>query len=160
MKRLLQTALLLCAALSIVNAQDNKPAAKPNFSGTWKLNVEKSNFGPTPAPQSIIDVIDHKDPALHMASTRVVDGVEDKNNLSWTTDGKDSSNTMRGNEVKSKVTWDGATLLFDSTVDVQGSTITLKDKWTLSADGKTLTMARHFVTLEGEADATYVLEKQ
>ena len=27
-------------------------AQKPNFSGTWKLNVSKSDFGRLPAPES------------------------------------------------------------------------------------------------------------
>ena len=34
-------------------------AAKPNFSGTWTLNVSKSDFGMLPGPTSRTDVIEH-----------------------------------------------------------------------------------------------------
>ena len=38
--------------------------------------------------------------------------------------------------------------------------VTIKDKWDLSADGKTLTMSRHWSSSMGEMDQKMVLEKQ
>jgi hypothetical protein len=165
MKRLLITAILILAASSLAlsekpNGQDVKPPAKPNFTGTWKLNIEKSNFGPSPAPQSMIDKIDHQEPVLRLTSTRVDQGAEDSASLSWTTDGKESSNTLRGGEVKSKLRWEGAVLFMESVMNVGGNALSLQDKWTLSQDGKTLTMVRHYSGPEGDVDFTYVLERQ
>lgn len=165
MKRLFITTILVFAVSSLAlsprqAAQDTKPAATPNFTGTWKLNIEKSNFGPAPAPDSRVDKVEHKEPALHVDSTRVQQGVEDKISLSLTTDGKENSNTVNGAELKSKLKWEGAALLIDSAANVEGKAISLKDKWTLSPDGKTLTIARHYTGPEGEADFTYVLDKQ
>lgn len=36
----------------------------PNFSGTWSLDVAKSDFGPAPPPESVVMVIDHKEPTI------------------------------------------------------------------------------------------------
>jgi len=80
--------------------------------------------------------------------------------LSFTTDGKQNSNTVRGNSMKSTVAWEGEALVFDSKVEAQGNEITLKDKWTLSADGKTITINRHAASPQGEIDMKLVMEKQ
>jgi hypothetical protein len=165
MKRMIIATILILALSSLALSarligQDTKPAAKPNFTGTWKLNVEKSDFGPTPAPQSMVDKVDHQESSLKIISTRVDGGTESTANLSLTTDGKEGTNTVHGSEVRSKLKWDGAALLIDSSISVDGNALSLKDKWTLSQDGKTLTILRHYAGPEGEANATYVLERQ
>ncbi|HXM36459.1 MAG TPA: hypothetical protein VN920_14795 [Pyrinomonadaceae bacterium] len=159
-------AAILALAVSLLslsakpNGQQTKPAGTPNFTGNWKVNIEKSDFGPSPTPQSMSYKIDHHEPSLKLISTRVEDGVEDTVNLSLTTDGKESSNPVRGNEVKSKLKWEGSALWIESVTIVDGNTFGLKDKWTLSEDGKTITWLRRYTSPDGEADATYVLEKQ
>ena len=165
MKLSLFAAILVLAVSSLpLNAkpfgQETKPAATPNFTGNWKVNIEKSDFGPAPKPQSMSYKIDHRELSLKLISTRVDDGTEDTVSLSLTTDGKESSNPVRGNEVKSKLKWEGAALWIESVTTVDGNTLGLKDKWVLSDDGKTLTWLRHYTTPDGEADATFVLEKQ
>ncbi len=44
MTRRILPAILLCFAVSAAYA-------KPNFSGTWELNTETSDFGPMPKPE-------------------------------------------------------------------------------------------------------------
>jgi len=151
------SALTLCARVS---GQEKKSPPTPNFTGTWKVNLEKSNYGPAPAPQSMVYKIEHKEPSLKITSTRVDDGVTDTVVLNLTTDGKEGSNVVRGNEVKSKVKWEGVVLWIDSVTTIDGNTFALKDKWNLSEDGKTLNWARHFSGPDGEAEASYVLEIQ
>jgi hypothetical protein len=41
-----------------------------------------------------------------------------------------------------------------------GADVTLNDRWSLSADGKTLTIQRHVTSPMGETDRKIVLEKQ
>jgi hypothetical protein len=41
-----------------------------------------------------------------------------------------------------------------------GNEFTSKDRWSLSADGKTLNIARHLSSAMGEADMKTVFEKQ
>ena len=55
----------LVAALTVTAFAASLAAqSKSNFSGTWKLNVSKSDFGPLPGPDSRTDVIEHNDPVL------------------------------------------------------------------------------------------------
>jgi hypothetical protein len=50
---------LLTVALGLVQAQ-----AKSDFSGTWKANATKSDFGPMPPPDSMTEKIVHEDPSF------------------------------------------------------------------------------------------------
>ena len=61
---------------------------KPDFSGTWKLNVAKSEFGALPGPKSRVDVITHKDPSLSVNVTQ--EGADGRLQYAanYTTDGK------------------------------------------------------------------------
>jgi len=134
--------------------------AKPNFSGTWKLNLEKSEYGPMPAPTSMVDKIAHEDPSLKINRNQAGQQGELNYDLNFTTDGKESTNTIRGNSMKSTVSWEGETLVFDSKLSIQDNEITFKDKWTVSPDGKTITINRHAASAQGEIDQKLVMEKQ
>jgi hypothetical protein len=147
---------LLTLALGLVQAQ-----AKTDFSGTWKLNAGKSDFGPVPAPDSLIEKIAHQDPSLKMnvAATGGMQG-DMTYDVSYTTDGKECVNKVGENEFKSMLNWDGNALAVDSKGTFGGNDITFKDRWTLSDDGKTLTVTRHLTSPMGEADMKEVFEKQ
>jgi hypothetical protein len=134
--------------------------SKPNFSGEWKLNVGKSDFGPMPAPTSRTDKIDHKDPSLKFTSTQVNQQGEFTREWSCTTDGKECTNTLMGNSWKSIAKWETNTLLIESKGSFNGNDVQTKEKWTLSEDGKTITISRHLASSMGEADQTIVFEKQ
>jgi hypothetical protein len=141
-------------------SQQKKPAAKPNFSGTWKVNIEKSTFDPSPTPKSLTYKIEHQELALKLTSTRVDDEAEDTVVLKLTTDGQETMNVVRGIDVKSKITWEGDVLVIQSVSTVEGANYELKDRWSISEDGKTITWLRHYLSAQGEADAKYILEKQ
>ncbi len=134
--------------------------AKPNFSGEWKLNVSKSEFGPLPAPISRTDKIKHEDPALKITTTQANQQGEGTFELNYTTDGKESVNEIRGNTMKSTSKWDGDTLVIDTKANFGGNDLTLSDKWSLSGDGKVLTINRHIASPMGEVDQKVVLEKK
>src|SRR5713226_6378521 len=88
--------------------------SKPNFSGTWKLNVAKSDFGPLPAPESRTDVIEHSDPNLKdVVSAQGAQGKQDFT-ANYTTDGKEVTNKMGPREVKSTASWEGNNLVVNS----------------------------------------------
>jgi hypothetical protein len=78
----------------------------------------------------------------------------------YTTDGKECTNEMRGNPIKSTVKWEGDTLVVNSKASFNGNDVTITEKWSLSGDGKSLTILRHFATSQGEMDNKLVLEKQ
>jgi hypothetical protein len=56
---------------------------KPDFSGTWRFNPEKSALQ-IPAPDATIFVIEHREPLLHITRTHVVAGKSDATSWSLT----------------------------------------------------------------------------
>ena len=152
--------LFLTLSISLLAAGAGFAQSKPDYSGTWKLNVEKSDFGPLPAPTGRVDVIQHADPDLK--DTVNADTAQGKQNYSaaYTTDGKEATNKMGPREMKSTVTWDAGTLVMNSKTSFQDNEVTIKSVWSLSADGKTMTQNIHFVSPMGEADQKQIFEKQ
>ena len=134
--------------------------AKTNFSGDWKLNVSKSEFGPMPPPSSMTGKITHQDPKLKLAVKQTGERGDVDYEMNYSTDGKETTNEFRGNPMKSTARWDGEALVIDTKGSFDGNDFTIQDRMSLSADGKTLTLKRHFSSSMGEADQTLVLEKQ
>jgi len=135
-------------------------AAKPNFSGTWTLNVSKSDFGMLPGPTSRTDVIEHNDPALKDTVTQETQQGPQNATLNYTTDGKEATNEQGPMTVTSTLGWEGDSLVVNSKTSFQGNDISVKQVWTLSADGKTLTQNAHLAAAAlGETDQKLVFEK-
>jgi hypothetical protein len=138
--------------------------AVPNFSGTWSLDAAKSDVGPIPGPESIVMVIDHKEPALKVTVTQKGPQGETSNDSTYTTDGKDNMNKMRSpagdQDVKSTTKWNGKMLATSRTIEAQGMSIGIDDAWELSADGKVMTINRQLKTPQGDFSTKIVLNKQ
>jgi hypothetical protein len=135
--------------------------AKPNFTGDWKLNASKSTFGQMPAPDSMTYKVKHDEPALHNDSKQSSQMGEFEQHLNYTTDGKESTNEgFGGSSTKSVLKWDGDALLIDTKATFGDNEITISQKWTLSADGKTLTVAQSIKAANFSGEQTYVFDKQ
>lgn len=134
--------------------------AKPNFTGDWKLNTAKSEFGQFPAPSSMNQKATHNDPALKVASKMATDNGDFDFENTYSTDGKETTNTFGPSEMKSVAKWEGDTLVIQTKGQFGDNEVTIQDKWDLSEDGKTLTVRRHFASSQGEIDQKMVLEKQ
>lgn len=135
--------------------------AAPNFSGEWKMNIAKSDFGPVPAPEILTRTIKHDDPMLEISTYQKGKRGEVHSELKYTTDGKPCLNTVQGTETKGTSKWAGDSLTIESERDFQGTAITSKEVWTLSDGGKTLTIHNHVtVPKQGEYDLKYVFDKQ
>jgi hypothetical protein len=135
-------------------------AASQNLSGEWKLNFAKSNYGKFPAPSSMTRKIAHNDPKLILTTTQKGPQGEVTSKLTYTTDGKESVNQVAGGEAKGVAQWIGDKLMIESSREFQGVTLKQKDIWTLSADGKTLTIDSHVSIPNGEFDIKQVFDKQ
>lgn len=135
--------------------------SKPDFSGEWKLNVEKSDFGAVPQkPEGLSRKIEHKDPELKVATTQTAGGNTQTRESKYTTDGKDSMNKYGETEVKSVAKWEGAALNIMTSREVQGNTITQTENWTLSGDGKELIVNNDIKTPMGELKIKLVMDKK
>lgn len=131
--------------------------ARTNFSGTWKMVPDKSEFGHGPAPDSRIDRISHEDPNFKDTITQGNRQGEISYDMVYSTDGKPSTNTVRGNQVKSVARWEGDDLVIESKVGMRAE---VKDRWSLSPDGKTLTIERHMSNPIGSTDQKLVFERR
>jgi len=133
--------------------------AAPNLSGEWRLNLAKSNYGAFPAPQSMLRKVTYAEPKLSMHTVQKGAQGEVISDLAYTTDGKPSVNKMQSGESKGTAQWIGDKLMIESERVVQGATLTQKEIWSLSADGKTLTVDAHVTLPNGEFDVKQVFEK-
>lgn len=137
-------------------------APRPNLSGTWALNVSKSDFGQMPPPASQVDTIEDNEPSVKIVEDQK-GGMMGDMNLATTlsTDGKETTSTgMGGAEVKSTAHWEGAKLVVNSKTSFQGGDITIKDSYSLSPDGQTLTEVTHVESGMGNFDSTSVYDKK
>ncbi len=151
------TIAIAALAMSLISVG----ADKPNFSGDWTLDSGKSDFGPMPAPTTMTRKVEHNDPDL--TYTQVVQGGPQGDQtvkMTYSTDGKETTNDLMGNPLKTTAKWDGNALVITGKADFGGNEVTLTDKWTLSDDGKVLTDALHFESSQGAADVTYVMNKK
>ncbi len=151
--------LILATSILAALAATAAAQSKTNFSGTWTLNVSKSDFGLIPGPTSRTDVIEHNDPALKDTVTQDSAQGNQTFALSYTTDGKEVTNQQGPLSVKSTLAWQGADLVVNSKTNFNDNDITLKSVWTLSADGSTLTENVHYTTPMGETDQKLVFDK-
>jgi len=127
---------------------------KPDLTGTWKLNVDKSDLGGAPISELVVTV-EHKDPSFKFTAKGVAGGQDFEETESFTTDGKPNEDS-RGGSVKCH--WDGAALVIEGTApDGSGGD---SSRLVLSADGKTLTRDAVQKSDEGEQKRHEIYEKQ
>lgn len=160
MNKLLFLALFLCLSAVTALAQDKPAQGKPDFNGTWKLNVSKSDFGPLGGPDTRTDVISHKEPMITDQVSAEGQQGKAEYTIKYTTDGKENTNQINGREVKSTLKWDGNVLKITSKFSFNDNDVDADGSWSLSPDGKTLTIAIHYASALGNADQKLVLEKQ
>jgi hypothetical protein len=134
--------------------------AAPNLSGDWKLNLSKSNYGSFPAPLGVTRKIVHNDPKLSMTTTQKGPKGEVVSELKYTTDGKESVNQLQTGESKGSAQWIADKLMIESSREIQGTVLKQKEIWSLSPDGRTLTIDAHVSIPNGEFDIKQVFEKQ
>jgi hypothetical protein len=147
---------LLTLAFGLLQAQ-----AKSDFSGTWKANAGKSDFGPMPPPDSMTQKIVHEDPSMKVNVAQTGGSGDMTYDMVYTTDGKECVNHMGGdNEIRTMLKWDGDDLVGDSKGSFEGNEFTAKDRWTLSDGGKTMSVTRHISAGGADFDMKLVFDKQ
>jgi hypothetical protein len=126
--------------------------AKPDFSGTWAPKVDANAAPPAGGggrgggmgPMTI------KQTAAEMTITR------GQNNLTYKLDGTESVNQGRGGEMKSTAKFDGAKLVIKTSMESPNGAMETTATYSLSADGKELTV----VTASARGERTAVYTKQ
>ena len=129
--------------------------ATPNFSGSWMLNVSKSQYGQFPAPEVMLRSVKMQGVQISMSTYQKGAQGEVTTELKYTTDGKPSVNGAN----TGTAAWSGETLVIESSREAQGAKLTQRDVWSLSPDGRTLTVNTHLKLPNGEFDVKQVFEK-
>jgi hypothetical protein len=134
--------------------------AATNYSGVWKLDVSKSDFGPAPTPEFMTRTITHRDPMLEIKTHQKGAAGETTTELKYTTDGKECINKLPQGEAKGNAKYVDGKLVIDSTREAQGNELKFKETYVLSPDGKGLTINNHVSVQGQEFDITFVFTKQ
>ena len=156
----MKTTGLSNTVLAILLAGFTPAMAKPNFTGEWKMVPSKSDYGAMDAPASSTRKIDHQEPNIHMVATQKGARGELTQDFKYATDGKEYVNTSRLGEARSVLKWDGDTLVVSTKRTVMGRDIQVVDRWSLSPDGKTMTVEGKITGGMGENEYKVILEKQ
>jgi len=132
---------------------------RPDLSGTWKQNMEKS---PTKSSwlKSYLNKIELQDANLKVTTTTVGDRGERTYDRTYVIGKEQNSQDREGDQFTTNVKWEGNTLVFETVEKERDAVLTSKEVWTLSDDGKTLIKNIHRSGPRGDSDQTYVLEKQ
>lgn len=153
-----------------------RPAAaqgKTDFSGNWKMNVEKSDpmggpgggmgGGGMGGGMNMANAIITISQAGGKLTIETKMGETTRSSV-YNLDGSESVNTTGRGESKSKATWDGANLVITTESTFNGPngamTTTSKEVRSLSADGKTMTVTTTRTTPNGEMTTKRVYDKQ
>lgn len=158
------------AALKAGNAAaKSKPAvppvaakpARPDFSGSWSLDFERSDFGKLPGkPKARTDVIVHRGADLSQTLLLVLPDGPDTTVYRYRADSTECENRVAKQLVRTRVWWRGDTLRFESNMRMGPVETSLSDRWTLEAAGTRLVMARRLKYPFGGGDQRLVFGKQ
>lgn len=153
--------VFMLAAAAAIFAVCLPGTGKPDFSGVWKLNNAKSDFGPMPAgPEKFERTIEHKDPSLKMTTVQAFQGQERTNNVEYTIDGQEKTVDTPMGPMKVTPVWQGDNLEITVRREIQGTEIKSVETWSLSEDGKTLTVKTDISAPQGEFTLKFVMDKQ
>lgn len=151
---------LFCAfLLTLAAAAQTKPT--PNFSGYWKMNLDKSDLGGAPPPESVTYVI------RHIGGQLAFDFSQDSKTtrVEITTDGQERMTDSNSEaEVWTRCFWEGPVLVFEARQKARPahppSGIKWTSRWKLSADGQTLTIERHITAPQGQLKQVLVFDRE
>lgn len=141
--------------------------AKPDLTGTWKLDVAKSNYDQIPPPSDETLTFAQTGTTFSVATVSDNDRGKEVYTLPFATDGSETptpkgvfADTATLQYLSTKGEWEGPALILTQKILYQSNPGTLKSTFNLSPDGKTLTRTMHISVDQGEFDTTSVYEKQ
>ena len=144
--------LLTIALLGVAFA--GSPGDKPDFTGDWTLNLDKSNFGKAPKPTGMTLKVARDGDVMRAVQTTNSDAGPTDIQSEWIMDGKEHGSATE----KSLTRWEGNTLYSEHRAN--DGTYTLRIWLSLSADGKTATEKVLSKTADGENVGRLVWERR
>lgn len=134
---------------------------KPDFSGRWRMEKDKSRFSGFTMPDIITRNIDERGVIMNVHTVQTSGKNTSISDVSYNIDGEPTQNVISGREAESKTYWDGPVLVVrTSTKTSKGDTEIIEDRWALSDDKQTLTTTSHIETDKGQVDMTLVCGRE
>jgi len=143
-------------------------STKPDFSGTWVMDTNRSFSNPPGLEQTL--VVTHTGDQIKVDAKLKTQQGEQSINETYMLDGKETDFAPPGGQAnakgKRKAMWlpDGRGALIEDvvTADSANGPVTRKTarKWTLSSDGRTLTVDYYFDDQRGSFEAKRVFAKK
>jgi hypothetical protein len=150
-------AVLALAGAMLAASAVTRAADHPNFTGNWQADNKASDFGPIGAPERVVMNVTHKEPEVTIHSEFVLNGTSRTWDATCKTDGKECKST--NGDVTLSLQWEGAALILNRASSFGGMSLKIKETWSLSPDGKTLTSARALTTDQGNLDQKIIFTK-
>jgi|HubBroStandDraft_6_1064221.scaffolds.fasta_scaffold38111_1 hypothetical protein len=150
------TGFSLCFLLS---AALLSAAGKPDFSGSWKLDPQKSDFGPLPVPSKYERVIEQSGLTVHVITHQATGAGEQSIETRFRTDGEFVENRYQTGVARVSGRWNSGSLEVETRRELQDKTLTSVEVWSLTPDNHTLTVKSHIDTPKGPLDLTLVLRR-
>jgi hypothetical protein len=143
-------------------ALNDHVTGKPDFSGRWRMVKDKSNFAGFTTPDLLVQIVEDRSPTLNIHTVQTRNGKTSTADVTYFTDGRESSNVINGRDALSKTYWDGSVLVVRTdTKDSKNDDVEMEDRWELSQDKQTLTRSSHIVTSTGgEVNMMLVCQKE
>lgn len=136
-------------------------ADKPDFSGRWRMVKDKSNFAGFKMPDVIVRAIEQHGVIMNVHTVQTVGQKTSIADISYSIDGAVTQNVINGRDSESRTYWDGPVLVVKTTMTTsKGGPELIEDRWSLSGDKQTLTIASHIETDKGGADISLVCARE
>jgi len=153
--------LILALVPEIALGQKAPPAPgalpKPDFSGRWRMIKGQSEFHGFQVPDIVVRIVEDHDPAMNVHTVQTTGQKTTTSDITYFTDGSVTKNVINGREAESKCYWDGSVLVVRTSMKTsKGEGELISDRWELSDDKQTLTIASHVETDKGEVDMKMV----
>jgi len=150
---------VLALAAAVVLPFTARAQSKPDFSGTWTMDAAKSDPAPQGRGGGGGGTQTVKQTATELSVT--TEGRQGPQTMVYKLDGSTSTNKVMGRggeqEVKSTAKWDGASLVIETTRDIQGMSITSKE--VRKMDGATMVVETSTSTPQGDMKRRVVYNK-
>lgn len=117
-------------------------ASAQDFTGTWRLQSERPERGSLPEPPAAVLEVEHSAGRVRCTSTTSGGAPE---SFQFTIDGNETKTAAGAKSLKVIAKWEGAALLINTIVSGPAGSYTQMDRWTMSRDRATLTIAREIV---------------
>ena len=147
--------LLLISAIGLLTMGPAIAQSERDFSGSWKLNVTKSEINNMSVPADPVLKIEQNPKSLVLTASPADGGFA--RSATYPLDGRTETNKGGGASQSTEAKWEGSALLVNTIVSGAQS-YTVMERWRRSRDGNTITIRRTVVRRNGETESTLVYE--